>query len=252
MSDHSHAHDGAHANDPHSLPHSHKPHYYRVGAALTVITAVEIGVLYVPSVKMIWVPLMFILAIVKFAVVVGEFMHLRPDQPIFKILFISPLFLALFSFCVLGVLAEVTYVPFGKGYAITAEDRENGYVPPSGGPAVEAIWAEDKLKTAFAAASAKKFEEGEKVFKANCVACHGPDGAGTIGVNLTDNCYKHGGTLANISENVTKGFPTLSPAMTTWGGTLTGEQIRQVSYYVRSLRGKNLPGKPCEGTPFND
>jgi len=245
---------GAHGATDLSPPHSHKKHYIRVGVALTVITAVEIGVLFVPQLKDIWVSLMVILAVVKFVVVVGEFMHLRDDRPIYKILFISPLFLALFSFFVLGILAIVHYAPFGKGYAITAVDKRAGFVPAIGGAPAEDTLAEAKLKELYAKSSAAKFDKGAKLFATSCTSCHGKDGGGLAGLgpNMTDDCYKHGGKLTELYTTVQKGVS--GTAMQAWGaGAMSSEEIRETVFYVRSLRGSNVAGgKACEGDKVTD
>lgn len=254
---HGGGHGGEHGHAP-AVPglthfHSHKKHYIRVGVALTIITAVEIGVLFVPQIKALWVPLMWILAVVKFVVVVGEFMHLREDRSIYKILFISPMFLALFSFFVLGVLAVTHYGPFGKGYALTAVDMQHGFVPATGGAPAEDAWKEGKLQAAFAAATAGKFAKGEKLFATMCTSCHGKQGEGLAGLgpNMTDDCYKHGGKLANLYTTIKTGVT--GTAMQPWGnGAMSSEEIREVAFYVRSLRGKNVAGLPCEGDKAAD
>jgi caa(3)-type oxidase subunit IV len=243
------------ASYDHGHPHSHKKHYYRVGAALVAITAVELGILWVPQIKPLWVPLMFVLAIVKFAVVVGEFMHLREDKPVYKVVFIAPLILALISFCVLGLLAMIHYGPFGQGYAYTAVDVRAGYIPPSAGQMAEPAPSEEKLVAVYKEAEASKFAQGAKIFVEKCASCHGDHGQGlaNLGPNMTDNCYLHGGKLADLYTTVRNGVSTASPAMPAWGTQLNATQIKHVASYIRSLRGTNVAGgKACQGTPVND
>jgi hypothetical protein len=41
--------------------------------------------------------------------------------------------------------------------------------------------------------------------------------------------------------------------MPAWSASMKGEEIRQVVYYVKSLKGSNAPGgQPCVGDPVND
>ncbi len=251
----SHSQDEMKASYDHGHPHSHKKHYFRVGAALTLITAFELALLYMPAIKAIWVPLMVVLSVVKFAVVVGEFMHLREDRSVYKVVFMSPLVLAVISFMVLGLLAMVHYGPFGKGHAVTAVDLRAGFVPPSAGQMVEPALPEEKLLVGYKEAETAKFDKGKTVYTQSCASCHGEHGQGVanLGPNFTDNCYIHGGKLADLYTTIRNGVPTAAPAMPAWGGQLKAEQIRDVTYYLRSLRGTNVPGgRACQGPQVND
>ncbi|MGE0229162.1 MAG: cytochrome C oxidase subunit IV family protein [Dehalococcoidia bacterium] len=68
--------------------------YLMIGAALTVITIIELAVSY-SDLGDAMVPILLILSAVKFAVVVAYFMHLRFDAPIFTRMFVGSFFLAL-------------------------------------------------------------------------------------------------------------------------------------------------------------
>ncbi len=81
---------------------------------------------------------------------------------------------------------------------------------------------------------------GASVFKANCVSCHGPDAAGQIGPNLTDDFYKNVKELADIPKVISGG--AAAGAMPSWKTRLHPNEIVLVASYVASLRGKNLPG----------
>lgn len=244
-----------HADGGHDLPHSHQKHYLIVAAVLTVVTAVEIGILFLPAVNGTWwvVPFIGVLAVFKFGLVVGEFMHLRPDHGVYKFLFMSPMFLALFSFIALSALAVVTYQPFGGGYAITQRDRKAGFVPPSAGGGFEVAWPEDKLKAAFAEAEKGGFAKGKATFASTCANCHRGDGGGmpALGPNMTDDCFKHGGSLAELYTTIGKGVQ--GTAMPAWSTSMSPDAIRQAAFFVRSLKGKNVAGGlECVGTKVAD
>src|SRR5215471_9117095 len=81
----------AHAVDEH---HPQAPTYIVVAIILTILTAFEIGVFYAPSLQVILVPLLIILAILKFILVAAFYMHLHFDSRVFSGLFIFPLALA--------------------------------------------------------------------------------------------------------------------------------------------------------------
>jgi len=73
---------------------------------------------------------------------------------------------------------------------------------------------------------------GEKIFKTNCVACHGPELKGGIGPNLTDATWIHGGLPTNLYTTVTTGVST--KGMPTWGPVLGPARIAEVVAFVIS------------------
>lgn len=72
-------------------------------------------------------------------------------------------------------------------------------------------------------------------FGTYCMPCHAPDGGGTIGPNFTDDYYLHGGKLSDIKRTITEGV--IAKGMVPWKGTLKPEQIQNLAFYIRSLRG---------------
>lgn len=88
---------------------------------------------------------------------------------------------------------------------------------------------------------------GAAIFATNCVACHNRDASGLIGPNLTDDYYIHVRKIEDIADVVTKGRKSKTAEMPAWANRLSPNEIVQVSSFVASLRGKNLPGKPPEG-----
>jgi cytochrome c oxidase cbb3-type subunit 3 len=90
---------------------------------------------------------------------------------------------------------------------------------------------------------------GKSIFISNCVPCHGPNGEGTVGPNLTDDYWIHGGGIKNVFKTIKYGVP--AKGMITWQTLLNPKQIQEVGSYVISLRGTNPPnGKPPEGNLY--
>lgn len=81
---------------------------------------------------------------------------------------------------------------------------------------------------------------GASVYKANCVSCHGPDAAGQIGPNLTDDYWKNVKELTDIPKVISGG--AAAGAMPSWKTRLHPNEIVLVAAYVAALRGKNLNG----------
>lgn len=90
-----------------------------------------------------------------------------------------------------------------------------------------------------------QLEGGTELWEKNCVECHLADGSGKIGPNLTDAYWIHGGSPLQIRNTIDKGVP--AKGMVAWGEQLSPSKIDQLSVYVLSIQGKNLPGKAQEG-----
>lgn len=84
-------------------------------------------------------------------------------------------------------------------------------------------------------------EKGQKVFMDyNCGSCHRNDGGGnTIGPNLTDAYWLHGGDIKNIFATIKNGV--VEKGMPAWGKAMSPESVRDVSFFVMSLNGTNPP-----------
>jgi len=92
-------------------------------------------------------------------------------------------------------------------------------------------------------------DAGRAVFQQNCRVCHGDQGEGKIGPNLTDDAWIHGGALLDIHRTIDQGVP--EKGMLAWGKTLPPEDILVVAAYVGTRRGLNVPGPlPPQGTPM--
>ena len=77
-----------------------------------------------------------------------------------------------------------------------------------------------------------------------CSACHGNEGQGGVGPNLTDNYWVHGGSVQDIYNTIKYGVP--EKGMIAWQGQLSPEQMQGISsYIVESLVGTN-PSNPKE------
>ena len=78
----------------HAAEHASVATYVRVALILTVVTALEVGVIYIRFLSPIIVPLLLVMATAKFALVVMFFMHLRYDARPLTGLFVGPLIIA--------------------------------------------------------------------------------------------------------------------------------------------------------------
>ncbi len=82
-------------------------------------------------------------------------------------------------------------------------------------------------------------EKGKSVFtEYNCGSCHRNDGGGnTIGPNLTDEYWLHGGDIKNVFSTIKNGV--VEKGMPAWGKSMKPEAVRDVTFFVMSLQGTN-------------
>lgn len=96
-------------------------------------------------------------------------------------------------------------------------------------------------------ADAAMMQVAAQLFDQKCKQCHAEQGQGNIGPNLTDDHWIHGqGTLMDIHSTVSQGV--LLKGMPAWSKQLTPAELKPLVAYVGTLRGRNVPGKPPEGT----
>lgn len=84
---------GADLDEFHSHPGPKE--YLRIAIILAVVTGIEVGIYYIDSLRPLIVPLLLTLSLLKFALVVLYFMHLKFDSRIFRRLFVMGIILAL-------------------------------------------------------------------------------------------------------------------------------------------------------------
>jgi mono/diheme cytochrome c family protein len=84
---------------------------------------------------------------------------------------------------------------------------------------------------------------GQQIFATNCATCHGSEGKGDgpaasalnpKPTDLAEGPYKHGGDFATWKDIIVNGVP--GTAMAPWSGTLSEDQITNVTAYALSLK----------------
>lgn len=80
---------------------------------------------------------------------------------------------------------------------------------------------------------------GKTIFTKNCSACHGQNGEGLVGPNLTDDYWIHGGGLRNVYLIIKNGVP--EKGMISWKSQLNPQSMLEVGSYILSLKGTNPP-----------
>lgn len=139
------------------------------------------------------------------------------------------------------------------------------YVHMFGGPSIAQEY-QDSLKVKYTTSTQANGDEptelnamlghdgsikkGKEAYTANCAPCHGAVGEGTIGPNLTDKHWIHGGAPDKILATIQNGFP--AKGMPAWNAILGELKCKQLTAFIQSLKGSNPPNaKAPDGTLEN-
>lgn len=124
-------------------------------------------------------------------------------------------------------------------YGVAQVEYENKLMGAAVDPATLAAMAKDPAVVGA----------GKATFEAKCLPCHGAQGQGTVGPNLTDNFWLHGGDLKSIYMTIATGYPKLG--MPEWRMVLEDKQLQELVAFVESIRNSNAPGgKPPQGNEY--
>lgn len=94
------------------------------------------------------------------------------------------------------------------------------------------------------ASNKKLMKAGRKTYKRKCRACHGIDGGGSVGPNLTDNFWINGnGSLETNYDVINKGV--VDKGMAAWGVKLGKDKVYAVLHYISAFKG-TTPQSPKE------
>ena len=113
----------------------------------------------------------------------------------------------------------------------------------------------EEEKAAYLAKSANKVDEntvqlikdasalsiGKNTFEQMCSPCHGKEGQGGVGPNLTDEYWVNGGSIKDIFKTIKYGRP--EKGMKSWNDDYSPIQIAQLASYIKTLQGTNPPNQ---------
>jgi len=91
-----------------------------------------------------------------------------------------------------------------------------------------------------------RLASGQSMYMQKCSPCHGAEGGGGVGPNLTDQYWIHGGDIKDIYRTIKYGVP--AKGMIPWESQLSPAQMQDISSYIITLEGTNPPNpKEPEG-----
>lgn len=91
--------------------------------------------------------------------------------------------------------------------------------------------------------------KGKAAFLKTCLPCHGAQGQGGIGPNLTDDYWIHGNKMTDMLKVVKSGVP--EKGMPPWGPVLSEEDQQASVAFIRTLHGTHPAGaKAPQGSKY--
>lgn len=93
--------------------------------------------------------------------------------------------------------------------------------------------------------------DGKSIYIKLCATCHGNEGGGNVGPNLTDQYWINGGGIHNIFHTITEGVP--AKGMISWKSQLSPKDIQCVASFILTMQGTTPPGaKEPQGEKWVD
>jgi cytochrome c oxidase cbb3-type subunit 3 len=82
---------------------------------------------------------------------------------------------------------------------------------------------------------------GEEIYIKLCLVCHGANGEGGVGPNMTDEYWIHGGDIKDLFRTIKYGVP--EKGMISWQNQFTPEQMQQSASFMLTFQGTNPPNQ---------
>ncbi len=90
-------------------------------------------------------------------------------------------------------------------------------------------------------------DKGKTLYGGICFACHGANGEGLVGPNLTDAFAVAGCDIESMVTSIRKGFPEKGMPAFGGGGPMNDQQLVELASYLHSLQGSN----PANAKPID-
>ena len=218
--------------------------YFKAAMILVIITAIEVGIVYIAALESIMIPLLIILSVIKFAIVVLFYMHLKFDHSLFSWMFFGGLTVALFAFILVLTLFQVFSSPSNP--EVVTVEAKHGEVEHEEEISKEPSAEEE---TSAEAVSTDNQSTGNLLVAKGCGACHAvtdvSGATGVLGPSLDSIGSRASSRQQGLSAEdyiresiespaafVVEGFDPIMPELRS---TLTDSEFEQLVSYLMSL-----------------
>jgi cytochrome c oxidase cbb3-type subunit III len=156
----------------------------------------------------------------------------------------------MFIICVIfGYVYIAHYHYFGTGKLSIAEYEADETVALAEIAIVrQKLYATITPETVTAVQEPQRLANGKKLFGEKCASCHGANGEGGVGANLSDNTWLYGCKIGDVYKLITEGSPNKTKGMVPWKSQLNPVQIQDIASYILTLppaTGKAAEGMAC-------
>lgn len=86
-------------------------------------------------------------------------------------------------------------------------------------------------------ADAAGIAEGKQIYQKSCFMCHGSNGEGGVGPNLTDEYWLHGGSINDVFKTIKYGV--IEKGMQAWEKQFSPAELKNLASYIKSIKGTN-------------
>ena len=145
----------------------------------------------------------------------------------------------LFNFCILFSIAYVLYYHV-LGIGVNSAEAYEFEMEIANEQKAAALEKFDmRMETMESSSEASVLAAGEKTYIVSCSPCHGPQGQGLVGSNLTDDYWIHGSEFKDTLRTISNGVP--DKGMIAWKDSMQPSEIYAVASYILTLRGTDPP-----------
>ncbi|MDA7631783.1 c-type cytochrome [Verrucomicrobia bacterium] len=145
----------------------------------------------------------------------------------------------LFNFCILFSIAYVLYYHV-LGIGVNSAEAYEFEMEIANEQKAAALEKFDmRMETMESSSEASVLAAGEKTYIVSCSPCHGPEGQGLVGSNLTDDYWIHGSEFKDTLRTISNGVP--DKGMIAWKDSMQPSEIYAVASYILTLRGTDPP-----------
>ncbi|HKZ05561.1 MAG TPA: cbb3-type cytochrome c oxidase N-terminal domain-containing protein [Methylomirabilota bacterium] len=131
------------------------------------------------------------------------------------------------------------YYEHGPGPSVIADYETDVRAAAERAPTPAAETAMSDEAVGALARDGAAMTKARETYEAKCAMCHGPQGQGLIGPNLTDEYWLHGNRPTDLVRTITDGV--VDKGMIPWKGQLPPPEIAALAAYIGTLVGSNPP-----------